>query len=125
MTLPRLAWAAFVLAVAHVAVGVGMVVVGNEEGVGGAFLYMALFAVPLVLIGLGLRSSEARWRSTAGWVALVLAAYYVFVVIGNWSGYTGSEAALALGASLPTSALELLIFRAVMLGGSRGYPRTR
>jgi hypothetical protein len=125
VTLPRLAWAAFALATAHVAVGVVMAVAGNEEGIGGALLYVALFALPLVVIGLGLRSTEARRRSTAGWAALVLAAYYPFVVIGNWSGYTGSEAALALGASLPTSALELLIFRAVIMGGSRGYPRTQ
>jgi hypothetical protein len=125
VTLPRLAWAAFVLAAAHVAVGVAMAVAGNEEGIGGALLYVALFAVPLVVIGLGLRSTEARRRSTAGWAALVLAAYYLLVIIGNWSGYTGSEAALALGASLPTSALELLIFRAVIMGGSRRYPRTQ
>jgi hypothetical protein len=113
--LARLFWIAIGLGVAHVLVALGMVILGNPEGPLGGVLYAFLYALPLVLIALALRSSRRRLRYVAGCAALLLAAYYTLVVGANWSGYSTQTSIFALGVSVPTVALDLVIFWATVI----------
>lgn len=113
--LVRLSRAAFVLAALHVIVAVGVSFSDNPEGRLGGILYAALYGVPLVLIGLGLRSGERRLTMFAGWAALVLGAYYTLVVVGNWSGYASWQATFAVAITTPTTLLLPAIFWGAIL----------
>lgn len=121
--LRRLSWIAMALAAVQVAVGIGVSVVGNAEGWVGGILYALLYALPLLLIALALRSSRSSLHTAAGWAALVLAAFYSLVVIGNWSGYSSQMAIFAVCITVPTVALDLVIFWAIVLHRS-GRPTT-
>ena len=103
------------LAGAQVIVGAGISLAPNPEGWFGGILYVALYAVPLVVLGLMLRSSRRLWRSVAGWLALFLGVCYSIVVIGNWSGYTAQQAIFATAISVPTVAVDLAIFWVALL----------
>ena len=117
--LTRLSWAAIALAGVHALVGAALVFVPNPEGWLGGILYAGLLAVPLCLIGLGLRSATAWPRQAAGWAALAMAAFYVSIAIGNLAGYTPAEAIFVLAAMVPTVALDLAIFLSVALRAGR------
>jgi hypothetical protein len=116
----RLAWIALALGAAHVIVALGMSWSANPEGWVGSLLYALMYALPLLLVALALRSSRWFWRTLAGWVALLLATYYVLLIVVNWSGYSNSQATFALAVTLPTVALDLVIFWAA--GLHRGGP---
>jgi hypothetical protein len=113
--LKGLAWAALGLAAIHVAVGTGMALIGNTEGWLGGLMYAVLYATPLVLIAIALRSSSTSWHGAAGWAALLLGAYYTLIVAGNWSGYSTETAIFAVSITVPTVALDLAIFWATVL----------
>lgn len=113
--LTGLSWAAFALAAAHVVVGIVMAFVPNPEGWAGGVFFAVSYGVPLVLIGLALRSSRPALHSGAGWAALLIAVYYALIVIGNWSGYSTQTALFAVGITVPTVALDLIIFWATVL----------
>jgi hypothetical protein len=113
--LGRLSWFALALAAAHVLVGMAMTFAGNTEGPFGGVLYAAFYAIPLLLIALALRSVRQGWHTTAGWAALVLAVFYVAVVLGNRSGYSTQAATFAVMVTVPTAVLDLAIFWAGIL----------
>jgi len=115
MRLTGLSWAALGLAVIQVAVGIGMAVIGNSEGWLGGLMYALLYATPLVLIALALRSSSSRWHRPAGWAALLLGAYYALIVVGNWSGYSAETRIFAVSITVPTVVLDLVIFWATVV----------
>lgn len=124
--LDRLFWIAIGLSGAHVVVALGMVMLGNPEGLLGGVLYALLYALPLVLIALALRSSRRWLRNVAGCAALLMAAYYSLVVGANWSGYSTQTSIFAVCVSAPTVALDLVIFWASVLhrpGGRSPSPR--
>ena len=98
------------LGTVHACVALAIAVVSNPEGVGGALAYAVLYAGPAVLIALGLRSSRRGLQLAAGWAGLLVATGYVAVVLGNWSGYNGSQEALAVGVNLPTVAVYVAAF---------------
>ena len=102
LRLTGLSWAALALAAMQVAVGIGMGVIGNSEGWLGGLVYAVLYATPLVLIALALRSSSSRWHRPAGWAALLLGAYYALIVVGNWSGYSAETRIFAVSITVPT-----------------------
>lgn len=113
--LKRLAWVALALAAVDVAVGIVMAFVPNPEGWAGGILFIGFYAVPLVLMGLALRSSHPVLHTIAGWAALLLAAYDGLVLIGNWSGYSSLTALFAVSITIPTVALCLVIFWAAVI----------
>jgi hypothetical protein len=113
--LQSLFWIAIGLSLAHVVVALGMMILGNPEGLAGGVLYAFLYALPLVLIALALRSSRRWLLNVAGSAALLLAAYYSLVVGANWSGYSTQTSIFALGVSVPTVALDLVIFWATVV----------
>lgn len=113
--LVALSWAALGLAAMHLVVGFGMAVIGNPEGWLGGLMYAVLYATPLVLIALALRSSRSRWHRPAGWAALLLGAYYALIVVGNWSGYSAETKVFAVSITVPTIALDLAIFWATVV----------
>ncbi len=113
--LSRLSLIAISLALVQVIIGVGLSLVPNPEGRLGGALYVAMYSVPLILFGFGLRSAKQGWRTATGWTALVLAAGYSMVVIGNWSGYTPQQALFAVGITAPTVAVDLAIFWSTVL----------
>jgi hypothetical protein len=110
-----LSWAALGLAAIHVAVGIAMAVIGNAEGWLGGLMYAVLYATPLVLIAVALRSSGSAWHRAAGWAALLLGSYYALIVVGNWPGYSAETMIFALGITVPTVALDLAIFWATVV----------
>jgi hypothetical protein len=111
------------LAAVHVLIGVGMAVVGNSEGRVGGFLFALMYALPLALIALALRSSKRRRRATAGWAALLLSVFYSAVVAGNWSGYSTPQAIFMVGVTAPTVAVTLAGFWATVLNAATGLRR--
>jgi hypothetical protein len=124
-TLIHLSWLAMALAATHAAVGIAMSLVGNPGGWFGGILYALMYAVPLLLIALALRSSHSSLHAAAGWVALVLGAFYSLVVAGNWSGYSSQMAVFAVCITVPTAALDLVIFWAAVLRRSARPATTR
>lgn len=113
--LTGLSWAAFGLAAADVVVGIVMAFVPNPEGWLGGIFFAVSYGVPLVLIGLALRSSRPVLHAIAGWAALLISVYYSLIVIGNWSGYSSGTALLAVGITVPAVALDLIVFWATIL----------
>ena len=111
----RLSWIAMALAAAQVAVGIAMSLVGSSEGWVGGILYALLYALPLVLIALALRSPRSSLHTAAGWVALILSVFYSLLVVGNWSGYSSQMAVFAACITVPTVGLDLVIFWATVL----------
>lgn len=101
--------------VVHVIIGTGMSLVPNPDGWIGGVLYVAMYALPLIVFGFGLRSPKQGWRTATGWTALVLAAGYSMVLIANWSGYSRDQALFAALVTAPTVALDLAIFWAAVL----------
>jgi hypothetical protein len=75
-----------------------------------------MYALPMLLIATALRSPQS-WRLGAGWAALVMAACYTLVALGNWSGYSGQQAILVVAITAPTVALDLGIFWATVIRG--------
>lgn len=116
----RIAWIALGLAAVQAAVGVVLALVSNEEGWIGALLYVCLYAVPLLLLGMALRSAEHVLRTAAGWVALALGVAYTVVVAVNWGGYSSAQAILAVGITVPTVVVDLAIFWAAAMPGRSG-----
>ncbi len=113
--LTRLSEIAIAIALVHVIVGAGVSLSPNSDGFLGGVLYVAMYALPLALFGFGLRSAKHGWRTATGWAALVLAAGYSAVVIGNWSGYAPLQALFVLVVTAPTVAVDLVIFWATVL----------
>lgn len=111
----RLSVIAICIALIHVIVGAGVSIVPNPEGLAGGVLYVAMYALPLIVFGFGLRSAKPGWRTATGWAALVLAAGYSLVVTGNWSGYAAGQALFVLAVTAPTVAVDLAIFWAAVL----------
>jgi hypothetical protein len=119
-----LSWVAFALAAAYVVVGIVMFFVPNPEGWAGGIFFAVLYGVPLVLIGLALRSSHPVLHTIAGWAALLIGAVYTLIVIGNWSGYSSQTALFAVSITVPAVALDLIIFWATVLRRSGRTEKT-
>ena len=111
----RVSWIAAGLAAAQAVVGIGVTLFPNPEGQLGGILYAGMYALPLLLMALALRSPRRLWQLMAGWAALFFAASYSMVVVGNWSQYSTARAAVALAVTVPTVAVDLLIFWAAIL----------
>jgi hypothetical protein len=110
-----LSWAAIILAVGHAAIGVTMAVAGNPDGWIGGVFYVAVYAVPLLLVALALRGHASLWRKVAGWAALAIAAYETLILAGNWTGYSAAQAVFVTAITVPTALLYALIFWAVIV----------
>ncbi len=115
--LTRLSWVAMALAALHGGVGVGLSFYGTEGWFGG-IVYALLYALPLLLIALALRSSRSWLHIAAGWAALVLAVYCSFIVVASWSGFSRDDVFMVC-TTAPTVALDLVIFWATVLRRSR------
>jgi hypothetical protein len=98
---------ALVLAAAHVVVGVVMSFIENPEGPAGGVLYALLYALPLLLIGLALRSSRSGFRTAAGLGAFILGTFYVMTVAENWAFYSPEQAVFAAAITVPTVAVDI------------------
>lgn len=112
--LKRLPSAAVILATAQTLVALVMLLLPNQEGSLGGVLFALIYAAPLLLLALALRSAQAGLRTVAGWAALGLAMVYSAIVVGNWSGYSALQAATAVAVSAPTVALDLVVFWSVV-----------
>ena len=112
---------AVVLALAQVAVGAAMGILGNPDGWLGAAFYGLAYAVPLLLVALALRQGSPARRKIAGWAAAALAASETFIVVANWDGYTSAQATFALAVTVPGVLLYAVIFWAAIL---RREPRS-
>jgi hypothetical protein len=121
----RVSWIAAWLAAAQVLVGVGVSLLPNPEGWVGGIFYAGMYALPLLLMAVALRSSRRPWHIVAGWGALLLAVFYSLVVVGNWSGYSAAQAAFALALTAPTVLVDLLVFWATILRLLRPASRSR
>jgi len=102
------------LAALQVVAGIGVSFFGTDGGWFGGALYGLLYALPLLLLGVALRSSRSWLQAAAGWVALILAAYYCFIVIASWSS-SWRDDVFMVGTTAPTVALDLVIFWATVL----------
>lgn len=111
----RLSWIAMALAALHVVVGIGVSFFGTDGGWFGGVVYALLYALPLVLIALALRSSRSSFHIAAGWAALVLAVYYCFIVVASWSSGFSRDDVFMVCTTAPTVALDLVIFWAAAL----------
>ncbi len=118
----RLPLIATALAAAHAAVAVFMAVAPNPEGPVAGLGYAVMYVLPAMLVALALWSRRAPLRLAAGWVALLLAALYAGVVLGNWAGSSPQEAAVSLAVNVPTAAVDLLVFGATVLTRVRPKP---
>jgi hypothetical protein len=114
----RLSWIAMALAAAQVVIAIGVSFFGTDGGWFGGILYALLYALPLLLIALALRSSHSWLHTAAGWAALVLAGYYSFIVVASWSGQS-KEDVFMVCTTAPTVGLDLVIFWATVLHRSR------
>jgi hypothetical protein len=119
--LTRLAWTALALAGLHVLAGIGVSFFATDGGWPGGVLYVLLYALPLLLIALALRSSRSWLHITAGWAALVLAGFYCFSVVASWSPGFSRDDVFMVFTTAPTVALDLVIFWAAALR-HRGRP---
>ena len=117
--LRRESWLATMLAAAQLLVAIGLALFPNPEGWPGGIFYAGMYALPLLLIGLALRSPDRRWHLLAGWASLILAIFYCMVVIGNWSGYSSTQVIFAVVITAPTVAIDLLISWTTLLQGLR------
>jgi hypothetical protein len=117
--LTRLAWFALGLAAVHVVVGIGVGLFGTDGGLFGGAAYALLYALPLLLIALALRSSRAWLHTAAGLAALILAVFDVFIVVASWSPGLTSDDVFMVCTTTPTVALDLAIFWAAVLRHSR------
>jgi len=115
--LTRLSWMAMALAALNCGVGVGLSFYGTEGWFGG-IAYALLYALPLLLIALALRSSRSRLHIVAGWATFVLAVFYSFSVVASWSGFSRDDVFIVC-TTAPTVALDLVIFWATILRRSR------
>lgn len=76
------------------------------------------YVVPLVAIGLLLRSSRRTWRTVAGWLALLPAAFYVFADFANLFAAVGGGWGSFFSLALETAhllAYFLVVFWATVL----------
>ena len=74
----------------------------NPEGWFGGVLYFGLFALPLLVLSLGLLSHRPRLVTGVGVVAALFVLFYAAVVIAtNWSGWDNLDAWLILLHSVP------------------------
>lgn len=110
----RLPFIAAALAALHLAVAAFMAIVPNPEGPAAGLGYGAMYALPAAIVALALWSGRAPLRFGAGWLALLLAALYAGVVVGNWTGYSPEQAAVSLAVNVPTAAVDLLVFWATV-----------
>jgi hypothetical protein len=116
MRLPmRLSWIALALAAVQVVVGIGVSFFGTDGGWFSGVGYDLLYALPLLLIALALRSSRSWLHIAAGWAALVLAVCYCFIVIASWSPGFSRDDVFMVCTTAPTVALDLVIFWATVL----------
>jgi hypothetical protein len=106
----RLSLIAMGLAAAQVVVGIGVSFFGTDGGWLGGVGYALLYALPLLLIALALRSSRSFFHIAAGWAALVLAVYYCFIVVASWSSGFSRDDVFMVCTTAPTVALDLIIF---------------
>ena len=113
--LMRLSLIAMALAAVQVVVGIGVSFFGTDGGWFGGVVYALLYALPLLLIALALRSSRSSFHAAAGWAALVLAAYYGFIVVASWSSGFSRDDVFMVCTTAPTVALDLVIFWATVL----------
>jgi chromate transport protein ChrA len=111
----RLSLIAMALAAVQVAVGIGVSFFGTDGGWFGGVVYAVLYALPLLLIALALRSSRSSFHTAAGWAALVLAVYYCFIVVASWSSGFSRDDVFMVCTTAPTVALDLVIFWAAVL----------
>ena len=118
----RLPWIAAALAAGHAAIAVFMAIVPNPEGPVGGLAYAAMYVLPAALVALGLWTRRVPWRLITGWAALLLAALYAGVVVGNWTGYSPEQTAVSLAVTVPTVAVYLLVFWATVLVRARPRP---
>jgi hypothetical protein len=114
----RLSWIAMALAALQVVVAIGVSFFGTDGGWFGGVLYALLYALPLLMIALALRSSHSWLHTAAGWAALVLAVYYSFIVVASWSGNSRDDVFMVC-TTAPTVALDLVISWATVLRRSR------
>jgi hypothetical protein len=114
-SLLRLSWVAMALAAAQVVVGIGVSFFGTDTGWQGGVAYALLYALPLLLIALALRSSRSSFSTAAGWAALVLAVFYCFIVFKSWSSSFSGDDVFMVCTTAPTVALDLVIFWATVL----------
>lgn len=98
------------LAGTQVLVGLAMAAAPDSEGWFGGLAFAAIYAAPMLLMALALRSPRLGWHTAAAWAALAFGAFYTAVVVGNWTGYTNSQAIAAVLLTAPTVALDALIF---------------
>jgi hypothetical protein len=110
------------LALVQTFVAVAMTILPNAEGTAGGFAYAAMYVGPALLVSVAVQSSQRGWQLVAAWVSLVLSVFYVAVVVGNWSGYSTAQQAFAIGVNVPTVALYLAVFRAVVLRRREATP---
>jgi hypothetical protein len=103
------------LATVHLFVGLAMGLLGNPEGPLGGVAYAVFYALPLLLIGLALRSSRRGYHVAAGVGALILGAFYAITVVGNWTFYSTEVAIFSAGITIPTVAVDLLVAWATLL----------
>ena len=96
-------------ATVHVGVGVAVALIGNLEGPMGGLLYVAMFAVPMALIAIGIASSHFAARVASAWFGLALALTYSAVLVGNWSGYSTETRAVAVIVIIPTVLLYFAV----------------
>lgn len=118
----RLPFIATALAAAQAAVAVFMAIAPSAEGPIAGIGYAVMYVLPAALVAVALWSRRAPLRLAAGWVALLLAALYAGVVIGNWAGYSPQEAAVSLAVNVPTVAVDLLVFGVTVLTRVRPKP---
>jgi hypothetical protein len=113
--LTRLSWIALALAGLHVVAGIGVSFLGTDGGWPGGVGYVLLYALPLLLIALALRSSRSWLHTSAGWAALILAGFYCFSVVASWSPGFSRDDVFMVCTTAPTVALDLVIFWAAIL----------
>lgn len=113
------------LAVMHTVVAIAMTIVPNPEGVGGVLGYAAMYVGPAVLVAAAVSSREPGRQLAAGWASLVLAVFYLVVVVANWSGYSAQQQAFAIGVNTPSVALYLAVFWGTVLARREGRHSAR